>query len=58
MITDHVVTAIRSKIGHGWGGLGDVAMFVGGVFRNELGGLQTFGYVQCCLQTESLMTWR
>ncbi|KAJ7753091.1 hypothetical protein DFH07DRAFT_774227 [Mycena maculata] len=41
-ITDIVGTAVDKTIGHRWGGLGDVAVFVAGVFRTEAGALQTF----------------
>ncbi|KAJ7724925.1 hypothetical protein DFH07DRAFT_971035 [Mycena maculata] len=49
-ITDIVGTAVDKTIGHLWGGLGDVAVFVAGVFRTEAGALQTFSYVALSCQ--------
>jgi hypothetical protein len=44
-ILDHFGTVLEKKIGHKWGGLGDVAVFLAGVYRNEWGKIRTFTYV-------------
>ncbi|KAJ7035901.1 hypothetical protein C8F04DRAFT_1258535 [Mycena alexandri] len=41
-ISSKLSEALGPLVGHGWGGLGDVAIFIGGVYLNEVGRKKVF----------------